>query len=88
MNRVALLLVYARCLVDGLFQVHISLSFSQVSQQLGDEASAICGALIKRPQRTLKEIHEDTKILLPQLRNCLLVLVQHNLVRYPISTTF
>ena len=64
------------------------MSFLQVSQHLGDEASAICGALIKRPQRTLKEIQEDTKLLLPQLRNCLLVLVQHNLVSTSISTSF
>mmetsp|Transcript_48439 Transcript_48439/g.110342 ORF Transcript_48439/g.110342 Transcript_48439/m.110342 type:complete len:521 (+) Transcript_48439:42-1604(+) len=58
----------------------IGVALQIVRQHLGDHAVAICGYLVRRPRRTLKELQGDTDLPMGQLRNCLLVLVQHNLV--------
>jgi len=50
-------------------------------QHFGEPAEVICDALMKRPRRSLKELQNDCQALpLGQLRNGLLVLIQHNLV--------
>ena len=51
-----------------------------VRQHLGDHAVQICGDLVRRPRRTLKELQANLVLPMGQLRNCLLVLIQHNLV--------
>ena len=65
----------------SVISAHIRLQI--VRQHLGDHAVSICGYLVRRPRRTLKELQGDTDLPLGQLRNCLLVLVQHNLVPPP-----
>ncbi len=53
-----------------------------VRQHFGESAEEICDALIKRARRSLKELQQDCQSMpVGQLRNGLLVLIQHNLVR-------
>ena len=56
-----------------------------VRQHFGDHTETICAALIRYPKRTLKELQGDTDIAVGQLRNCLLILLQHNLVTATIA---
>lgn len=56
-----------------------------VRQHFGDNTETICAALIRYPKRTLKELQGDTDIAVGQLRNCLLILLQHNLVTATIA---
>jgi DNA-binding Lrp family transcriptional regulator len=57
-----------------------STALQVVRQHFGDDTEVICAALIRYPRRTLKELQGDTDIAVGQLRNCLFILVQHNLV--------
>jgi DNA-directed RNA polymerase III subunit RPC3 len=58
-----------------------------VRQHFGDHTEVICAALIRYPKRTLKELQGDTDIAVGQLRNCLLILLQHNLVTATVDTS-
>ncbi len=58
-----------------------------VRTHLGEDTEVICAALIRYPKRTLKELQGDTSIAVGQLRNCLLILVQHSLVTATIDQT-
>jgi len=52
-----------------------------VKQHFGEAAESMCDALMKRPRRSLKELQQDCPTMpLGQLRNSLLVTIQHNLV--------
>mmetsp|Transcript_40064 Transcript_40064/g.100254 ORF Transcript_40064/g.100254 Transcript_40064/m.100254 type:complete len:515 (-) Transcript_40064:152-1696(-) len=52
-----------------------------VKQHFGEAAEGMCDALMKRPRRSLKELQQDCPTLpLGQLRNSLLVTIQHNMV--------
>lgn len=58
------------------------LDVRQVARQhFGEPAEVICDALMMRPRRSLRELQQDCPSLpLGQLRNGLLVLIQHNMV--------
>jgi len=58
-----------------------------VRQHFGDHTEVICAALVRYPRRTLKELLGDTDIAVGQLRNCLLILLQHNLVTAAIDSS-
>jgi hypothetical protein len=64
-----------------------STALQVVRQHFGDPTEVICAALIRYPKRTLKELQGDTDIAVGQLRNCLLILLQHNLVTAAIDAT-
>lgn len=60
----------------------VSLLAQIVRQHFGEQAEEICDALMKRPRRSLKELQTDCHAIpLGQLRNGLLILIHHNLVR-------
>eukprot|EP00960_Hanusia_phi_P063632 765523-Hanusia_phi.AAC.4 len=57
-----------------------------VKDHFGAASECVCAALIRRSQRTLKELQADTELTSAALKNNLLVLIQHNLVRTPPHT--
>jgi hypothetical protein len=71
----------ARKNVNPIFMALTCLCTQIVRQHFGESAEEICDALIKRPRRSLKELQQDCQsIPVGQLRNGLLILIQHNLV--------
>jgi hypothetical protein len=64
-----------------------STALQVVRQHFGDHTELICAALIRYPKRTLRELQGDTDIPVGQLRNCLLILLQHNLVTATVDTS-
>ncbi|KAI4378151.1 hypothetical protein MLD38_015673 [Melastoma candidum] len=57
------------------YAVHI------VSTNFGDLVAKVCECLLRRGPLTYQNIARSTEISLPQVKNCLLLLIQHNCVQ-------
>jgi DNA-directed RNA polymerase III subunit RPC3 len=52
-----------------------------VVDQFGELVGKVCRTLVFKGQHALPDLGRDTELPPPQLRNCLLVLSQHNCVQ-------
>ncbi|KAG9451911.1 hypothetical protein H6P81_004815 [Aristolochia fimbriata] len=59
----------------------VSLAVSIITTHFGDQVGKVCGCLLRAGPLTIQEIARYTELPHPQLKNCLLVLIQHNCVQ-------
>lgn len=52
-----------------------------VTDQFGEQVAKVCQTLVFKGQHALPDLGRVTELTPPQLRNCLLVLSQHNCVQ-------
>ncbi|XP_068634847.1 uncharacterized protein [Aristolochia californica] len=62
-------------------QQGVLLAVSIITNHFGDQVGKVCGCLLRGGPLTIQEIERYTDLPHAQLKNCLLVLIQHNCVQ-------
>ncbi|EHA8589143.1 hypothetical protein COCNU_scaffold008269G000030 [Cocos nucifera] len=62
-------------------QCGLKLAVSLITAHFGDLVAKVCSCLLRRGTLTLQEIIRFTELSSSQVKNCLLVLIQHNCVQ-------